>query len=120
MRILIPIVALGLLAAVLIFAKEKPAPKREEKPAGEDQQLIDVNKASAEDFTRLPGIGPKLAQRIVSFRKKHGPFRRVEDLLAIQGIGYGKWKAIRPQLRLGPSDDESKSAPATGEGPRQN
>ena len=119
MRIWIPLSILGLLAAVLIFAKERPPPSREEKPAGEDQQLIDVNKASAEDFARLPGIGPKLAERVVTFRKKHGPFRRVEDLLAIQGIGYGKWKAIRPYLRLGSANEESKLVPATGKGPRQ-
>jgi len=113
MRIWIPLTVLGILAAVLIFAKENPPPKREEKPAGEAKRLIDVNKASAEEFAQLPGIGPTLAERIVTFRKRHGPFRRVEDLLAIEGIGYGKWKAIRPQLRLGTSDDESKPPPAT-------
>jgi competence ComEA-like helix-hairpin-helix protein len=119
MRIWFPLTVLGLLVAVLIFAQEKPVSKREEKPAGEDKQLIDVNKASAEDFAQLPGIGPKLAERIVTFRKKHGPFRRVEDLLAIQGIGYGKWKAIRPYLRLALGDDELESAPASGEGRRK-
>ncbi len=106
MRILIPIVALGLLAAVLNFATEEPTPKREEKPAGEDKQLIDANKASVEDFARLPGIGPKLAERIVIFRKKHGPFRRVEDLLAIRGIGHKKWKALKPYLRVGSGGGE--------------
>jgi competence ComEA-like helix-hairpin-helix protein len=118
MRIWIPLTVLGLIAAVVIFAKEKPAAKREEKPAGEDKQLIDVNKASAEDFARLPGIGPKLAQRIVTFRKKQGPFRRIEDLLAIEGIGYGKWKAIKPYLRLGAAKDESKAVPAPGKASR--
>jgi competence protein ComEA len=63
-------------------------------------RLLDINLASAEDFAKLPGIGPKLAARIVAFRQKHGPFRRVEDLLAIRGIGHKKWKAIRPYLRV--------------------
>jgi len=62
---------------------------------------LDINQASADDFATLPGIGPKLAGRIVAYREKHGPFRRVEDLLAIRGIGPKKWRAIRPYLRVG-------------------
>lgn len=62
---------------------------------------LDINLASAEDFQKLPGIGPKLAEQIVAFRRKHGPFRRVEDLMAIKGVGIKKWKAIRPYLRVG-------------------
>ena len=110
MRIWIPLTVLGLLVAVLILGKEKPTPTRDEKPPDEEKRLIDINKASAEDFARLPGIGPKLAERIVNFRKKQGPFRRIEDLLAIEGIGYGKWKAIRPYLKLGIARDVPASA----------
>lgn len=115
MRIWIPLAALGLLAAVLLFAKEKAAPRQEEKAAEQPKLLIDVNKATVEELSQLPGVGPKLAGRIVKFRDKHGPYRRLEDLLAIQGIGYGKWNAIRPHLRLGTAaSEESESQPATG------
>jgi competence protein ComEA len=65
--------------------------------------VLDINQASADDFATLPGIGPKLAGQIVAHRDKHGPFRRVEDLLIIRGIGPKKWKAIRPHLRVGPA-----------------
>jgi competence protein ComEA len=64
--------------------------------------VLDINQASAEDFATLPGIGPRLAGQIIAYREKHGPFRRVEDLLIIRGIGPKKWKAIRPHLRVGP------------------
>ena len=64
------------------------------------QVTININQASARDFEKLPGIGPELARRIVAYREKHGPFRRVEDLLVIRGIGPKKWKAIRPHLRI--------------------
>ena len=70
---------------------------------------IDINRASAEDFARLPGIGPELARRIVAFREKHGPFRRVEDLLVIRGVGHKKWKAIRPYLRVGNEVEKKKT-----------
>ena len=61
---------------------------------------LDINLAAAGDFEKLPGIGPKLAQRIVAYRQKHGPFRRVEDLMVVKGVGIKKWKAIRPYLRV--------------------
>jgi competence protein ComEA len=61
---------------------------------------IDINHASAEEFEKLPGIGPELAKRIVRYREKHGPFRRIEDLMAVRGMGPKKWRAIRPYLRV--------------------
>jgi competence protein ComEA len=67
--------------------------------------VIDINRASPEDFKKLPGIGPGLARQIVAYRQKHGPFRRVEELMAIRGIGYKKWEAIRPYIRVGSGTD---------------
>jgi len=82
-------------------------PKETRRSAEAPAIAIDINRATVEDFSKLPGIGPKLAQRIVAFREKHGPFRRVEDLLAIRGIGHKKWKKIRPYLRVG-TDSEAR------------
>lgn len=62
---------------------------------------IDINKATADDLQKLPGIGPSLAKQIVAYREKNGPFRRVEDLMVIKGIGFKKWKQIRPYVRIG-------------------
>jgi len=98
--------ALCLSAAPLASSQEglpKEARRTDEAPAA----AIDINRATVEDFSKLPGIGPKLARRIVAFREKHGPFRRVEDLLAIRGIGHKKWKKIRPYLRVG-TDGEAR------------
>jgi len=61
---------------------------------------LDINLASVDDFQKLPGVGPKLAQQIVAYRQKHGPFHRVEDLMALRGMGIKKWKAIRPYIRV--------------------
>lgn len=63
--------------------------------------IVDINRASAEDFAKLPGIGPTLARQIVDYRTKHGPFHRAEDLLIIKGIGSKKWKALRPLICVG-------------------
>ncbi|MBI3010461.1 MAG: helix-hairpin-helix domain-containing protein, partial [Candidatus Omnitrophica bacterium] len=48
---------------------------------------IDLNAASAAELERLPGLGPRLAARIIAERDVHGPFYRVEDLLRVSGIG---------------------------------
>ena len=71
------------------------------KSAQPQKAAIDINKATANDLQKLPGIGPSLAKQIVAYRAKHGPFRRVEDLMAIRGIGFKKWKQIEPYVRVG-------------------
>lgn len=48
---------------------------------------IAVNRASAEELTSLPGIGPHLAAAIIADRARHGPYRTPEDLLRVRGIG---------------------------------
>jgi len=65
---------------------------------------IDINSASAEQLTAIPGIGQVMAQRIVQFREEQGPFKRVEDLLKIKGIGEKSFQRIRPYVRIGKSE----------------
>ena len=59
--------------------------------------LINVNTASAEELERLPGIGPALAERIVSHRQAHGPFASLDDLTDVPGIGRAKLEALRAE-----------------------
>jgi comEA protein len=75
--------------------------QRQEKAVKPPAMAIDINKASVNDLQKLPGIGPSLAKQIVAYREKNGPFRRVEDLMVIKGIGFKKWKEIRPLVRVG-------------------
>lgn len=56
--------------------------------------LLDINLASVEDLTTLPGIGPALAQRIVDYREQNGRFSSVEELRNISGIGEKRLSAI--------------------------
>lgn len=59
---------------------------------------INLNQATAEGLTRLPGIGEKLAGRIIEDRDKRGPYKKPEDLLRISGIGPKLLNKITPYL----------------------
>jgi competence protein ComEA len=52
-----------------------------------DAGKINLNKATAAELSQLKGIGMKYAERIVQYRDKNGPFKNVEDLLNVKGIG---------------------------------
>lgn len=56
---------------------------------------LSLSRASASELETLPGVGSVTAGRIVAFREENGPFREVEDLLQVPGIGEAKLAAIR-------------------------
>lgn len=56
---------------------------------------LDINEMSAEDFDRLPGIGPSLAKRIIEYRQSIGGKLCPDDLLSVDGIGEKKFQQIR-------------------------
>jgi len=61
---------------------------------------LDLNNATAADLDALPGIGPVLAQRIIDYRQSHGPFRNINDLEQVSGIGPKKLALIKPYVCL--------------------
>ncbi|MCR5347663.1 MAG: ComEA family DNA-binding protein [Fretibacterium sp.] len=63
---------------------------------------IDINHAPESDLVRLRGIGPTLARRIVEYRQQHGPFRSVEELVQVRGIGAAKINGLREQAAVNP------------------
>ncbi len=68
--------------------------------AGEPTSTVNVNTATEADLERLPGIGPVLARRIVQYREAKGLFRRLDDLLEVEGIGPRLFRRLQPLLRL--------------------
>ena len=60
---------------------------------------VNLNSASNQELDALPGIGPVLASRIVTWRKEHGRFKSVEDLRQVSGVGDAKFADLRPLVR---------------------
>jgi competence protein ComEA len=56
---------------------------------------VSLSRASSEQLQDLPRVGPATAQRIISWREANGPFRSVEDLLAVSGIGPATLDGLR-------------------------
>ncbi len=69
-------------------------------PPLELQFQIDVNTADWSEFTLLPGIGETLARRVVKHRAQHGPFRSVEQLEEVPGIGPKTMRRIRRFVKV--------------------
>ena len=67
-----------------------------------DSGLVDLNTASVDLLETLPGIGEVRAQAIVDDRELNGPFRSVEEVIRVQGIGDATYNNIRALVRVGP------------------
>jgi len=65
------------------------------------KRTININTAQKSQLTRLKGIGPSLAKRIIDYRETHGNFRSIEDITKVKGIGKGKYEAMKDQLSVG-------------------
>jgi competence protein ComEA len=62
--------------------------------------LLDINRATAEEFESLPEIGPVIARRIVEFRDANGPFTTLEAIQNVAGIGPAIFEQIKPLITL--------------------
>ncbi len=67
--------------------------------AGEGK-TVNVNTATVAEFQLLPRIGPSVAARIVAQREKNGPFKSLDDLLLVRGIGESTYEQLKPYLAL--------------------
>lgn len=92
------------LAAALSDGQQIVVPGAErDSPATASGTLdgkIQLNQATAAELDSLPGVGPVIAERIVSYREENGPFQSVEDLLDVPGIGEAKLADLRDYVQV--------------------
>jgi len=86
------------LALLMLAGAALPPPAAAPQSPGEK---VNINTAAVDDLVTLPGIGKSYAQRIVEHRDKNGPFKKVEDLLNVRGIGEKTFERIRDRITVG-------------------
>ena len=101
------IVALGLalaLSFVVSAGVAVAAPKS--APAGK----VNINTATAQQLAELPGVGAKLAARIVEYRQKSGAFKTAQELMNVQGVGEKNFARLQPHLTVSGDGAAAKAA----------
>jgi competence protein ComEA len=77
--------------------------------------FLELNTATRAELLQLPGIGPGLADRILAYRKAHGPFRQVQELRKVPGFGPATWQRVRDFVFVDSSDlADGADEPLTG------
>jgi competence protein ComEA len=103
-RILMAAIAAIALSAPSLSAQSKvPAPK----PTATAAAPVNLNTATAEQLATIPGVGPKMAERILDYRQKNGGFKKVEDLMNVSGVGEKSFLKMKPLITV--------TAPKTGQ-----
>jgi DNA uptake protein ComE-like DNA-binding protein len=100
------LLAVGVCAGLLwcgqqsapLAAAEEPAPACAEVQA---MVIVNINEADWAELSLVPGLGKALSRKIVARRETKGPYRSVDELLEINGIGAPKLAALRPYLTVG-------------------
>ncbi len=80
--------------------QNKPSNNKQTNTKRDKKTVVDINKATVDDFTKLQGVGEGLAQRIVADRQKNGPFKTTEDLMRVSGIGQKKFEQLKDNIRV--------------------
>ena len=88
----------GCLAALLL-AGMAGGPLSAGSPMGADK--VNINTAGEAELQSLPRIGPQIARRIIDFRKKNGPFQKIEGLMKVRGIGEKVFMNIKDRITVG-------------------
>src|SRR3954465_1720013 len=108
-RMFFSVFALALLIAAQPLAQA--AAKPDAKPA-KPAAMINLNTATATQLEELPGIGARTATRIVEYRQKNGPFKKIEELMNVQGVGEKSFLRFRAQISgAAPKADRGSGQP---------
>ena len=84
--------SIAFVSGVQLEGSEKNLKKR--------SNLININTAGVDQLSKLPGIGKKKAERIISFRKKKGRFRKTRDIMKVKGIGEKTYLKFAKKIRI--------------------
>ncbi|MHB8755808.1 MAG: ComEA family DNA-binding protein [Candidatus Acidiferrales bacterium] len=98
LQMLVYVFVCALVFAGAAMAAKKPLPSHP----------INLNTATMEQLEELPGVGPVTAKSIIEFRTKSGPFKRIEDLLAVPRISKKRFRKLAPYVTVTPPKSATK------------
>ena len=81
-------------------------------PALAAEGVVNINTADSDTLTLLPRVGPTVAARIIEYREANGPFRSVDDLLLVKGIGERTFERLRPYVAVDGKTTLSEKVPS--------
>ena len=99
-KVLVGAIALAAVVATMSRPALVQASAQDARPA---VAPVNLNTATAAELEKLPGVGPSLASRIIEYRTKNGGFKKVEDLMNVQGIGEKSFLKLKPQITVTPA-----------------
>jgi competence protein ComEA len=91
------ILAVWLAGAPMAQAAAAPQDAADTKAVG---AAVNLNTASASQLEAVPGIGSKMAQRIVEYRQKNGAFKKIEELMNVKGIGEKSFLKLKAHITV--------------------
>ena len=94
------LVGLLIILNVINYLRREQMKKEYRLVIEEGIEPISINSAGSEELECLPGVGPALAQRIVEYRERYGPFRSLIQLKEVRGIGDKLFQKILPFIKL--------------------
>jgi competence protein ComEA len=93
----------------LVGSAQTPSASRDTAKAAKPAAIVNLNTATVAELETLPGIGARVAARIVDYRTQKGPFKKIEELMNVQGIGEKSFLKLRPQLTVGAKADGAQN-----------
>jgi competence protein ComEA len=96
-RILIAAIAAIAVSGPALSAQGRSTPTKTMATAAAP---VNLNTATAEQLTTIPGVGAKTAERIIEYRQKNGGFKKVEDLMNVSGVGEKSFLKMKPLITV--------------------
>jgi competence protein ComEA len=69
-------------------------------PAAASTEVVNLNSATAVQIADLPGIGAKTAELVVQYRVKNGPFKKIEEIMNVRGVGEKSFLRIKDRITV--------------------
>ena len=100
-RIMMAAIAAIALSATSLSAQTKaPVAKATAGTTAAAAAPVNLNTATADQLATIPGVGAKMAERIINYRQKNGGFKKIEDLMNVSGVGEKSFLKMKPLITV--------------------